>query len=160
MPGIPPQIACGTHCALCFVHTLKLTCTLLMSEHTTCPSVAISVLRGSAKFIISADWKNPSTPSQFFLDSALHPLLSLCGNWRLAARHRSTNIILLWPIHLRSLRSTSHLGVKLRTCFCASNMRNRFLSPLSKHLEIGLWLVFFPTWIFTVVYWWWSVLLK
>lgn len=92
----------------------------------------------------------------WFISAA--PFFSLCGNWRFAARHRSANIILLWPIHLRSLHSASHLSrlrVKLRTRFCVTNMGNRFSSSKANHLEISPWLVFlgFPHGFHTVTYW-------
>lgn len=60
---------------------LKLTCMLLMSVYTTRLSIAMSVLSGSAKFIILVGWKNPSTPSQFFLSASFY----FFSQWKLKA---------------------------------------------------------------------------
>lgn len=126
-----------TMCRECLcVHFLKLHTYFMLCTHfevvTTTVYIAISVPSGSAQFIILTDWKNPS-PSQSSLDSFLHPSLSfLCGNWKLAARHRSTNIVLLWPIHLCSLRSASHLLVFRRD----SSLRTWYL-----RLKHGEWIL-------------------
>lgn len=82
----------------------------------------------------------------FFLESFLHlPSLSetpsLCGNWRLVARHRSANLILQRSVHLQLLRSASHLPRDSSSGFVFVSqiqyMGNRFQSSPAKHLKMG-----------------------
>ena len=125
----------------------------LYTIYTTC--LSISVLRAlpcqpSLSFQLNGKIR---LPPNSFLILFFFPFLSisLWGNWRLAARHRPTNIMLPWPIHLHCLGSASHLLSSHcwdSSCFCVSNMGNGCFMSLAKHLKIGLCLYFyrFPTW--------------
>lgn len=100
-----------------------------------------SSTRPSWSFQLPGKEKSPSLPSPFCLDSFLHLsfFFSLCGNWRLSARHRPTNI--LFP---RPASSTQAFHLLLRLALCLIQFREcRFLDLLAKHLKIAASFYFF-----------------
>lgn len=98
----------------------------------------------SAKFIVSAAWKRKKSFSSlavlpWFIPASVSFFFSLCGNWRLSARHRPTNI--LFP---RPASSTQAFHLLLRLALCLIQYREcPFLDLLAKHLKIALSFFFF-----------------
>lgn len=77
---------------------------------------------------------------------------SLCGNWRLSARHRPTNI--LFP---RPASSTQAFHLLLRLALCLIQYREcPFLDLLAKHLKIAFFFFSFCDGFHAVLGRWWS----
>lgn len=131
-----------TDCMLYFVQTQKQhgNFTICVYNMAVCnlSAQSASSTRPSLSFQLPGKEKIPSLPSPFCLDSFLHLsffffFFSLCGNWRLSARHRPTNI--LFP---RPASSTQAFHVLLRLALCLIQYREcRFLDLLAKHLKIA-----------------------
>lgn len=123
-------------------------CFYLCIQHGSLQLICAERFIHSTKFIISAAWKRKKSFSSlavlpWFIPASVFFFLffSLCGNWRLSARHRPTNI--LFP---RPASSTQAFHLLLRLALCLIQYREcRFLDLLAKHLKIAsfFFLLFF-----------------
>lgn len=98
-----------------------------------------SSTRPSLSFQLPGKEKSPSLAVLPWFIPASVFFFSLCGNWRLSARHRPTNI--LFP---RPASSTQAFHLLLRLALCLIQFREcRFLDLLAKHLKIASSFFFF-----------------